>query len=102
MSLIKSTKSPSDFAGMEPDFESRLELYDTGKNHNKFWHIWVYGCFVVRNYGRHGTKGQWTVHQTGDLFFSLAEAKRLLMQKYGKGYGKDTTTVLDHIARKVT
>ena len=47
--LVKDSKPISDFEGVEPDYDYRLELYDPRENHNKFWHIAVYGHFVVRH-----------------------------------------------------
>lgn len=101
MSLDKINKSPSDFAGQEPDFDERLDYYDPKNNHNKFWHIQVYGRYVVRRWGRHGSKGQSSVHSAPSCYHARDEANKLYWQKRDKGYVKDQTTVLDHIARKL-
>lgn len=99
--LKKVSKTLADFEGLEPDYEQKLEFYDTKKNHNKFWHIWVYGNLVVRNYGRHGSKGQTVVHETWSKGAAKNAARDLMWSKEEKGYKPDTTTILDHIARKI-
>jgi predicted DNA-binding WGR domain protein len=99
--LIKTNKTPADFEGQEPSYEEKLEFYDTRKNHNKFWHIRVYGQFVVRHWGRHGSKGQTSVHRAYSEWNARQEADKLYWKKKDKGYVKDQTTVLDHIARRI-
>ena len=96
--LRKTNKSISDFEGQEPDYEAKLEFYDTSKNHNKYWHIQVYGYYVVRRWGRHGSKGQTSVHHG---YGSRYEAESLVQKKRDKGYTNDRTTILDRLAREV-
>lgn len=99
--LTKVAKSPSDFDGQEPDYDERLDFFDRASNKNKFWHIKVFGKFIVRNYGRHGSKGQTVVHSTYDGWIARQEAYRLYWQKKDKGYVKDETTVLDRMVREI-
>lgn len=101
MSLVKTNKKPSDFDGQEPDYDERLDFYDPKRNHNKFWHVRVFGRYIVRQWGRQGTNGQGAVHLAYSSWDAREEADKLYWQKKDKGYVKDTTTVLDHIARKV-
>lgn len=99
--LSKTDKKPEDFEGQEPDYDVRLEMYDKRRNHNKFWHIRVFGRYVVREWGRHGSKGQASVHSAWNKWGAEEAAYDLVRQKRTKGYVKDTTTVLDHMAREI-
>lgn len=99
--LTKVNKSHSEFEGETPDYHEKLELFDPSNNNNKFWHIWVYGRFIVRNYGRHGTNGQTVVHRAYSSWDARQEADKLYWQKKDKGYTKDETTILDRLAREV-
>jgi len=99
--LTKVSKSPSDFDGQEPEYDERLDFFDRSSNKNKFWHIRVFGEFVVRNYGRHGTNGQTVVHQAYDGWYARHEADKLYWKKKDKGYVKDTTTILDRMVREI-
>lgn len=99
--LTKVSKSPSEFDGLEADYDERLDLFDRTANKNKFWHIRVYGQFVVRHWGRHGSKGQFAVHQAYSVWNAKEEADKLYWQKKDKGYVKDTTTVLDRMVREI-
>lgn len=103
MSLTKSTRNPSDFldSSESPDYHEQLDYYAPGENKNKFWHIWVYGRYVIRRFGRQGTKGQTQVHEAYSNWDARDEADKLYWKKKDKGYVKDTTTVLDHMARKL-
>jgi predicted DNA-binding WGR domain protein len=94
-------KTVADFEDQEASYDERLEFYDTRKNHNKFWHVRVFGCFVVRQWGRHGSKGQSTIHLAYSEWDAREEADKLYWKKKDKGYVKDQTTILDHIARKL-
>ena len=98
--LTKTTKTLSDFEGQEPDWEDKLELFNVESNKNKFWHIWTYSSYVVRHWGRHGSKGQTAVHRAYTQWEAKREAKRLYWQKRDKGYIPDNTTVLDRLARE--
>jgi len=98
--LTKTNKSPSDFDGEEPDFDERLDFY--GGSSNKFWHVRVYGRYVVRQWGRQGSKGQSSIHSAYSTWDARELASKLYWQKKDKGYVKDQTTVLDHIARKIS
>lgn len=100
--LAKVTdKTAADFEGLEPDYEAKLEFYDQRRNHNKFWHIAVYSEFVVRRWGRHGSKGQSSVHRAYNNWGAKSAAQDLSYAKRNKGYVEDKTTILDHIARKI-
>lgn len=99
--LSKTDKKPEDFEGQEPDQEVRLEMYDKRKNHNKFWHIQRFGCYVVRRWGRHGSKGQSSVHRAWNTWGAGEAIYELVQQKRRKGYVDDKTTVLDHMAREI-
>jgi len=99
--LTKSAKKHTEFEGQEASYSEKLELYDPSNNNNKFWHIWVYGEYVVRNYGRHGSRGQWTVHLAYSSWDARQEADKLYWKKKDKGYIADNTTILDRLAREV-
>ena len=103
--LIKiNNPSLSEFEGQKPDYEKRLDFFDREANKNKFWRIRVYGKHIVRHWGRHGSKGQMTVHYSTTYLSAWAareEAYLLYRQKIKKGYIKDETTILDHIVRKI-
>lgn len=99
--LTKVSKSPSDFDGLKPDYDERLDFFDRTSNKNKFWHIKVFGEFVVRTYGRHGSKGQTVVHTAYDGYYAWQEADKLYWKKKDKGYVKDETTVLDRLVREI-
>lgn len=101
MSLTKVTKDPADFENEDSEFEKRLEVFDKKANTNKFWRIWVYGRYVVRHWGRHGTKGQWAVHQALSPFQAREHAWDLYDKKYNKGYRKEAE-LLDRIAREIS
>lgn len=98
--LTKTNKSPSEFEGLQPDHSARLELFDKRKNHNKFWHIFVYDRFVVRHWGRHGSKGQWSVHEAWNRWGAREAGLDLIRQKAAKGY-KVEVGVLDRFAREI-
>jgi len=96
--LTKSNKSPSEFEGQVADYEERLEFYGGGSN--KYWHIFVYGRYVVRHYGRHGGRGQWTVHSAYSEWSAKDQAADLYWQKRNKGYTAEAS-VLDRFAREI-
>ena len=98
--LTKSAKTLADFDGQDPDYAEKLELHDPGENKNKFWHVWVYGDYVVRHFGRHGTNGRLVVHQADSSWDAREEADKLYWKKKDKGYVKDETTILDRLARE--
>jgi predicted DNA-binding WGR domain protein len=101
--LTKSSRKASDFLDSEeePDYHEKLDFYSPGENKNKFWHIWTYGRYVIRRYGRQGTNGQTVVHEDHNSYSARQEARDLYWSKMDKGYVKDQTTILDHIARKL-
>lgn len=101
MSLTKTNKKPSEFDDQEADYSERLDFYAPGENKNKFWHIRVFGRYVVRQWGRQGSKGQSAVHVAYSKWDAQEEANKLYWQKKDKGYVEDKTTVLDHMARKL-
>jgi predicted DNA-binding WGR domain protein len=93
-------KTHEDFADLTPDYEKRSEVFDRRSNTNKFWRIWVYGCYVVRHHGRHGTKGLWTIHKVWNEWGAQNAAEDLYYKKYNKGY-RPEVSVLDRIAREI-
>lgn len=97
--LSKTNKNPDDFAEQTPDYEVKLELFDRVENHNKFWHCAVYGTYVVRHWGRHGTKGQSSVHMAYSNYAAKEEARKLTSEKRGKGYEPEKS-LLDRFARE--
>ncbi|MGE3483501.1 MAG: WGR domain-containing protein [Nitrospira sp.] len=99
--LTKVNKKATDFEGQVPDYECKLEYYDPSNNNNKYWHIAVYDAYVVRKWGRHGSKGQSSVHQAWGTWAAKLGATQLADQKRSKGYVADTTTALDHMVRKL-
>jgi predicted DNA-binding WGR domain protein len=98
--LTKVNNSPADFEGLDPNYERRLEIFDRKKNHNKFWRIWVYGQYVVRHWGRHGTKGQHSVHRAWNEWGAKSAAQDLYYKKSDKGY-RPEVGVLDRIVREI-
>ena len=100
ITLTKVSKDPAEFEGMEPSYSHKLEVFDPKSNTNKFWHIEVYGQYVVRHHGRHGTKGLWTIHKAWNEWGAQCAATDLYDQKYYKGY-RPEVSVLDRIAREI-
>ena len=98
--LTKTDIDPSEFEDQEPSFETRLEIFDPKRNHNKFWHIFVYGNHVVRHWGRHGSKGQWSVHRAWNDWGARNAAEDLVDQKERKGY-RPEANILDRFAREL-
>jgi len=98
--LVRDSRSPESFSDQEPSFEVRLEIFDKWKNHNKFWHLVVHDNFVVRHWGRHGSKGQWSVHRAWNSWGAKTAAEDLVQQKRRKGY-KPQANVLDRFAREI-
>lgn len=99
MSLNKSIKKITEFDGQDPSYDERLDYYAPSNNNNKFWHIRVFGRYVVRQFGRHGTKGQVQVHEAYSSWDAREQADKLYWQKKDKGYTKNQTTVLDQLTR---
>lgn len=97
--LQASDKNHDEFSGEEPSLQAKLEIFDRAKNHNKFWHVAVYGVHVVRHWGRHGTKGQWSVHRVYGEWAAKAAAEDLIREKRRKGY-KPEVGVLDRFTRE--
>ena len=89
----------ADFEGQEPSFERAYEVWDPKKNANKFWRIFVYGDYVVRHHGRHGSKGLVTVHKAYANWQAEGNAAKLADKKYSKGY-RDEAPILDRFARE--
>lgn len=101
MALSKVTdRTPESFEDQEPSFEEKLEIFDPKVNANKFWHIRVFGCFVVRHWGRHGSKGQFKVEKGSSDYDAQRQAEKLADKKRDKGY-EDEASVLERVAREV-
>lgn len=94
-----SGKTLSDFEGQEPSFTKSYEIFDPKKNANKFWRIYVFGPYVVRHHGRHGSKGLFTVHKAYSDWAARSEAQDIAQKKYDKGY-RPEASVLDRFARE--
>lgn len=94
----KLDRKMADFEGQEPSLTADLEIHDKSENHNKFWHIRVYGTIVVRHWGRHGTKGQQMAEDHYDTYSARLAARNLLNEKRAKGYTAEAS-VLDRFAR---
>lgn len=93
-------KKLSDFEGQEPSVSFDLEYFDKSENVNKFWRIRVFGCVVVRHWGRHGTKGQQMAEHYGWEREARSAARHLASEKQAKGYTAEVS-VLDRFAREV-
>lgn len=97
---MKVNKKLEDFDGQEPSYAVDLDYYDKEENRNKFWRVRVFGRFVVRQWGRHGTKGQQMCEDHHYDFAAKAVARNLEMEKRNKGY-RPEASVLDRFAREV-
>lgn len=96
----KVNKKLSDFDGQEPTFQVDLEYVAPGENANKFWRIRVFGRYVVRNWGRLGTKGQQMCEDYGWDREAKSAARDLGNKKRSEGY-QDQVSVLDRFAREI-
>lgn len=102
----KSNKTAADFADYTPVLKHELEVFDPKANHNKFWRCYVYNnvgggqCFVVRQWGRNGTKGQEMVEEHYSKYAALDSVDKLYREKLSKGY-KPEASPLDKIVREV-
>lgn len=90
----------ADFEGQEPSYSEKYEIFDPKKNANKFWHIYVFGAFIVRHHGRHGSKGLFTVHECYSDWSARSEAEDFAIKKHKKGY-RDEASFLDRFVREV-
>lgn len=97
---MKVNKKMSDFEGQEASYSVDLEYHDPNENHNKFWRIRVYDRFVVRHWGRHGTKGQQMCEDRGWDREARSAARDLANKKRSEGY-KEEASVLDRFAREI-
>lgn len=89
----------ADFDGQTASFTKTYEIFDPKKNANKFWRIYVFGAYVVRHHGRHGSKGLFTVHKAYANWQAEGNAAELAQKKYSKGY-RPEASVLDRFARE--
>ena len=96
----KVSKTLADFEGQTPSFEARLEIFDKEANKNKFWRCAVYGEFVYRHWGRHGTTGQTLVERYYSDYAAKQAGRNLAHEKRNKGYQPEAS-VLDRFAREV-
>ena len=90
----------ADFEDQESSFTKTYEVWDPKKNSNKYWRVYVFGRFIVRHHGRHGSKGLFTVHKCLYDWEACAEARLFAEKKYDKGY-QDEASVLDRFVREV-
>jgi predicted DNA-binding WGR domain protein len=96
----KVNKKLADFEGQDPAYKADLEYHDPSENHNKFWHVRVYGRFVVRHWGRHGTKGQQMCEDCGWDREAVSAARDMANKKRSEGYTEEVS-VLDRFAREI-
>jgi predicted DNA-binding WGR domain protein len=89
----------ADFEGQESSFTRTYEVFDKKKNANKFWRIYVFGAYVVRHHGRHGSKGLYTVHRAYAAWQARGNAAEIADKKYSTGY-RPEASVLDRFARE--
>lgn len=87
-----------DFSSQEPSFNRNYEYYEGTSN--KFWRIYVFGSYVVRHHGRHGSKGLFTVHKGYANFEAESKAAGLANKKWSDGYRLEVS-FLDRFAREV-
>jgi predicted DNA-binding WGR domain protein len=97
---MKISKTFADFKDVKPDYEERLELFEKGENHNKFYRLAVYGKVVVRHWGRHGSNGQQMAEEFYSDWEAMGEGRDLVRLKKNKGYGPEAS-LLDVVAREV-
>lgn len=98
--MRKTAKSPQDFADQEPSLSESLEIFDKKANTNKFWRVRVYGRFLIREWGRHGTKGQNKVEDHFHQWDAEDAARKLIASKRKKGYVAEAG-VLEKFVREV-
>lgn len=100
----KTNKTAADFAEIQPVLKHELEVFDPKANHNKFWRCYVYQpggqCFVVRQWGRNGTKGQEMVEEHYSKYAAFDSVQKLYEEKLRKGYRPEASP-LDKIVREV-
>ncbi len=90
----------ADFEGQESTFTQAYEVWDPKKNANKFWRVYVFGNYVVRHHGRHGSKGLYTVHMAYSSWEARDEAGMIAQKKRDDGYEKEVS-FLDRFAREI-
>jgi predicted DNA-binding WGR domain protein len=105
MAMFKTEKTMDYFAAMEPKVQAKLEIFDPEENKNKFWRAYVYedtngDAYVVRHWGRNGSKGQSMVERTYSTYQAKIEFDKLYEQKSRKGYRPEASP-LDKIVREV-
>jgi predicted DNA-binding WGR domain protein len=107
MARPKSTKTADEFKGREALFSDHLDFYDREENHNKFWFIDLYSpegsevvFYVVRRWGRNGTKGGSKVEEFSTLLEADTYAKGLAAKQRRDGYQPDPSLVAK-IAREI-
>lgn len=105
--MSKTNKTLADFADQQPIYKVELEIFDTKANHNKFWRCYIFSTpgvgmshFVVRHWGRNGTKGQQMVESFYGKYEAQDSAERLTAEKRAKGYRAEASP-LDKIIREV-
>jgi len=89
----------ADFEGQSSTFTRTYEVFDPKTNANKFWRVYVFGAYVVRHHGRHGSKGLFTVHKGYGNWEAERYAAKIANKKWGDGYRKEAS-VLDRFARE--
>lgn len=83
---LPADKKFEDFEDLTPDLDESLEIFDRAKNHSKFWRVRTYGDYVVRHWGRNGTKGQTKVEKFWSGYQAQEHARKLIASKKKKGY----------------
>jgi predicted DNA-binding WGR domain protein len=109
MSGKKTNKTLADFSELQPIVKHELEIFDKEANHNKFWRCYVYSepysgtaltHFVVRHWGRNGSKGQQLVEGFYSKYDAIDSSTKLYREKINKGYAPEASP-LDKIVREV-
>jgi predicted DNA-binding WGR domain protein len=93
----KVDKRLSDFED-EPTEKYFLEIFDKKINANKFWRLYIFGSFVLRHWGRHGSTGQQMTEYCYGEWYAYEYAQKLLEKKRKKGY-KEEADVMTRMVR---
>lgn len=91
----------ADFEGQESSYTEKYEVFDPKRNANKYWRIYVFGVYIVRHHGRHGSKGLHTVHECLFDWEARSNARLMAEKKYEDGGYRDEATFLDRFAREI-
>lgn len=104
--MSKTTKTLEDFSELQPLQKVQLEIHDPANGHSKFWRCYLYleaasnAYYVVRHWGRNGTKGQQMVERFYAKYTAQTSYAKLVDEKERKGYRPEASP-LDKIVREV-